>query len=139
MHIELLALPESPVMHMVVGLQHVQYLLCTRGRVLMLACLQCCRVLTLACLHYCRVLIFLEAEALGKPSPGFGVHVIPPLLEAAQKLGLRSLEVKPPDPFLNHFCNSTPLLRSPCIIWAGARFLPLALLKPLAVGNGYPA
>lgn len=41
----------------------------------------------------CRVLIFLEAEALSQPAPSFGVHFIPPLLEAAQKLGLRSLEV----------------------------------------------
>ena len=41
----------------------------------------------------CRVLIFLEAEALGRAPPSFAPHFIPPLLEAAQRLGLRSLEV----------------------------------------------
>lgn len=40
-----------------------------------------------------RVLIFLEALALGRPPPAFGVHLLPQLLAAAQHLGLRDLEV----------------------------------------------
>ena len=40
-----------------------------------------------------RVLIFLEALALGRPPPAFGVHLLPQLLAAAQHLGLRNLEV----------------------------------------------
>lgn len=55
------------------------------------------------CLHICafpsgtclpRVLIFLEALALGREPPAFGLHLCPPLLAAAQRLGLRPLEVR---------------------------------------------
>lgn len=42
----------------------------------------------------CRVLIFLEALALGREPPAFGVHLLPQLLAAAQHLGLRDLEVR---------------------------------------------
>ncbi|GAB4817964.1 hypothetical protein N2152v2_005010 [Parachlorella kessleri] len=49
-------------------------------------------------LTFDRVLIFLEAEALGKPQPSFAGHLIPPLLQAAGKLGLRSLQ---------EFCHRT--------------------------------
>lgn len=41
-----------------------------------------------------RVLIFLEALALGKEPPAFGLHLCPQLLTAAQRLGLRPLEVR---------------------------------------------
>lgn len=40
-----------------------------------------------------RVLIFLEAQALGRPTPNFAVHLAEELLPAARTLGLRSLEV----------------------------------------------
>ncbi|KAI7845581.1 hypothetical protein COHA_000869 [Chlorella ohadii] len=43
-------------------------------------------------LTFDRVLIFLEALALGRESPAFGVHLLPQLLAAAQHLGLRDLE-----------------------------------------------
>jgi hypothetical protein len=42
-----------------------------------------------------RVLIFLEALALGRPTPAFGLHLCSALLAAAQHLGLRPLEVRP--------------------------------------------
>ena len=35
----------------------------------------------------------MEALALGKEPPSFGVHLLPQLLAAAQHLGLRDLEV----------------------------------------------
>jgi len=38
-----------------------------------------------------RVLIYLENEALGHAPPSFGIHLVPGLLEAAQRLGLSSL------------------------------------------------
>lgn len=41
----------------------------------------------------CRVLIFLEAQALGRPPPNYAVHLAEPLLAAAHTLGLRALEV----------------------------------------------
>ena len=41
----------------------------------------------------CSVLIFLEALALQRQPPAFGLHLCPQLLEAAQQLGLRALEV----------------------------------------------
>lgn len=40
-----------------------------------------------------RVLIFLEALALGRQPPAFGLHLCPQLLAAARHLGLRDLEV----------------------------------------------
>lgn len=43
-------------------------------------------------LYGCRVLIFLEAEALGREPPAFGLHLIAALQDAADKLGLRSLQ-----------------------------------------------
>lgn len=43
-------------------------------------------------LAFDRVLIFLEAEAAGRPLPGYGVHLAEELLEAAEKLQLRSLQ-----------------------------------------------
>ena len=42
----------------------------------------------------CRVLIFLEALALGRELPTFGLHLCTQLLAAAQHLGLRALEVR---------------------------------------------
>lgn len=42
-------------------------------------------------LTFDRVLVFLESEAVGREPPAFGVHVVPPLLDAARTLGLRSL------------------------------------------------
>ncbi|KAL4437011.1 hypothetical protein ABPG75_004150 [Micractinium tetrahymenae] len=44
------------------------------------------------CLTFDRALIFLEALALGKEPPAFGLHLCPQLLAAAQALGLRPLE-----------------------------------------------
>jgi hypothetical protein len=46
-------------------------------------------------LTFDRVLIFLEALALGRPTPAFGLHLCSALLAAAQHLGLRPLEVRP--------------------------------------------
>ncbi|PSC67239.1 cytochrome b5 [Micractinium conductrix] len=43
-------------------------------------------------LTFDRVLIFLEALALQRQPPAFGLHLCPQLLEAAQQLGLRALE-----------------------------------------------
>jgi hypothetical protein len=42
-------------------------------------------------LTFDRVLIFLEAHVLNKPLPSFGIHLVPPLKEAAEKLQLGSL------------------------------------------------
>eukprot|EP00887_Chlorella_sp_A99_P005263 scaffold1.g5263.t1 len=39
-----------------------------------------------------RVLLFLEALALGREPPSFGIHLVSGLLAAAEKLGLRPLE-----------------------------------------------
>ena len=44
--------------------------------------------------HHRRVLIFLEALALGRELPTFGLHLCTQLLAAAQHLGLRALEVR---------------------------------------------
>jgi hypothetical protein len=41
----------------------------------------------------CRVLIFLEAQALGRPLPSFALHMAQDLLAASRTLGLRALEV----------------------------------------------
>jgi hypothetical protein len=41
----------------------------------------------------CRVLIFLEAQALGRPLPNFALHLAQDLLAAGRTLGLRALEV----------------------------------------------
>lgn len=42
---------------------------------------------------HCRVLIFLEAQALGRPLPNYALHLAEDLLPAARTLGLRALEV----------------------------------------------
>jgi hypothetical protein len=39
------------------------------------------------------VLIFLEAQALGRPLPNFALHLAQDLLVAGRTLGLRALEV----------------------------------------------
>ena len=44
-------------------------------------------------LSSCRVLIFLEAQALGRPLPSFALHMAQDLLAASRTLGLRALEV----------------------------------------------
>lgn len=41
----------------------------------------------------CRVLIFLEAQALGRPLPSFALHMAQDLLAASRTLGLRTLQV----------------------------------------------
>ena len=45
-----------------------------------------------SCLVFDRVLLFLEAEAQARPTPEFGINLLDELLDAARKLGLRSLE-----------------------------------------------
>ncbi|KAL4525142.1 hypothetical protein Ndes2526B_g07315 [Nannochloris sp. 'desiccata'] len=42
-------------------------------------------------LTFDRVLIFLEAHVLNNPLPSFGIHLVPPLKEAAERLQLGSL------------------------------------------------
>lgn len=44
-------------------------------------------------LTFDRVLIFLEAQALGRPPPNYAVHLAEPLLAAAHTLELRALQV----------------------------------------------
>lgn len=39
------------------------------------------------------MLIFLEAQALGRPLPSFALHMAQDLLAASRTLGLRALEV----------------------------------------------
>lgn len=60
-----------------------------------------------------RVLLFLEALALGREPPGFGIHLIASLADAAAKLGLRPLEVR----WWNRY-TGLPALMCVCVLGA---------------------